>query len=151
MLTKGQKKALETVVHNYTKKDPRKVMRQVYYADDYIYATDTISAYRLPNTEGEISLSAGPCDYPVSSINRQFEWCYTKDYFLQEFTPEQCKTIDGMKFCKIGNDYYDCKQISRAVRILGKNLLPYQRKERYMPLYLKSEKGEAIICPVRIY
>jgi len=151
MLTKEQKKALEAVVHNFKKNDPREVMKQVYYTDDYIYATDTLSAYRLPNTEETISLSAGPCDYPVSSINRQFEWCYTKDYFLQELTPEPCKTIDGMTFCKIGNDYYDIKQIKRAIRILGKNLLPYQQKERFRPLYLKSEKGEAIICPVRIY
>ena len=151
MLTKGQKKALETVAHNYIKNDPRNVMKQIFYTEKYIYATDSISAYRLNNEENTVSLTVTPGAYPTSSIDFMIDWYHENDSFLQEFTPEPCKTIDGMKFCKIGQDYFDYKQISRAVRILGKNLLPYQRKERYRPLYLKSEKGEGIISPVRIY
>ena len=151
MLTKEQKKALEAVVHNFPKNNPRDVLKQIFYTENYIYATDMFSAYRLNNEENTISLTVTPGAYPTRSIDSMIDWYHENDSFLQEFTPEPCKNLEGMNICKIGHDYYDLKQIKRAVRILGKNLLPYQRKERYRPLYLKSEKGEGIICPLRIY
>jgi hypothetical protein len=151
MLTKGQKKALEAVAHNYTKNDPRDVLKQIFYTENYIYATDTFSAYRLNNEENTISLTVTPGAYPTRCIDSMIDWYHENDSFLQEFKPEPVTTLDGMKICKIGQDYYDWKLVSRAVRILGKNLLPYQRNRRYKPLYLKSEKGEGIILPLRIY
>lgn len=153
-MLKKQEKALQWVIKNIKKADPaHDVLCNLIYTKDYIYATDRYCAFRLPNDTGKVSSADLETRYPKNSIDKFLEYHNSPRTNYQQipFEITEENNLEGLELYKIGIDYYQQKYIKKAVQVLGDNIEAMQSANRHRMLYISSPKGEAAICPVRVY
>lgn len=71
---------------------------------------------------------------------------------IEPLTPEILKEYKNnkMKSFRINDDYYASPELMlRCWAVLGPNMEMFIPKEPKKMLYLKSERGEAVLCPIK--